>query len=201
LFNPFEQADASTTRRFGGTGLGLAVVRQLVETMGGTIEVASTRGQGSTFSLTLPLPPGTLQPAAAVAPTQPRRAPGQRLLVVDDNPINLKVASALAQKAGFEVDTVSTGHEAVLAARTGRYVAVLMDCHMPEMDGFETTRRIRELPGGPGEVPIIAVTASISVEDLAACERAGMREVLAKPLSLEGLVAAVQRGLGGAHRA
>ncbi|MFZ5439579.1 MAG: ATP-binding protein [Myxococcota bacterium] len=190
LFTVFEQADASTTRRFGGTGLGLALARQLVALMGGQLWVASQPGRGSTFSFTATLPAGQL---VHVEPPRPTPVPAEprRVLVVDDNPINLRVATSLVRKAGFEVDGVTNGGHAVDAARTTRYHAVLMDCHMPEMDGFEATQRIRALPAPFGEVRVIALTASISEEDLTACRRSGMNEVLAKPISLETLAKAL----------
>jgi signal transduction histidine kinase len=184
LFTVFEQADASTTRRFGGTGLGLALSRQLVALMGGQLLVESTEGRGSRFHFTLPLPEAA-QTGASAPPPKDRSAP--RVLVVDDNPVNLRVATSLVRKAGYQADAVSTGGEALSAAGVTSYVAVLMDCHMPEMDGFETTVRIRALPAPFGGVPIIALTASTSEEDLVACIRSGMNEVLAKPVSLETL--------------
>ena len=185
LFSVFEQADASTTRRYGGTGLGLALARQLVTLMGGQLLVESTPGRGSRFHFTVPLAEVVSAAVQAGVPTRDRAAP--RVLVVDDNPINLRVASSLVRKAGFEADAVSTGGEALSAAGVTTYVAVLMDCHMPEMDGFETTERIRALPAPFGAVPIFALTASTSEEDFTACLRSGMNEVLAKPISLEVL--------------
>jgi CheY-like chemotaxis protein len=125
-----------------------------------------------------------------------QRAP--RVLVVDDNPINLRVATSLVRKAGFEADGFSNGGEALTAATVTCYVAVLMDCHMPEMDGFETTRRIRALPSPFGNVPIIALTASTSEEDLVACRTSGMNEVLAKPVSLETLQRVLPRSASAA---
>jgi signal transduction histidine kinase len=183
LFSVFEQADASTTRRFGGTGLGLALSRQLVTLMGGELLVESEEGRGSRFHFTVPLREVVtpVERVASLALGTPR------VLVVDDNPINLRVATSLVRKAGFDVDAVATGREALTAASTTRYVAVLMDCHMPEMDGFETTVRIRALPTPFGGVPIIALTASTSEADVVACHRSGMNEVLAKPVSLETL--------------
>jgi signal transduction histidine kinase len=183
LFSVFEQADASTTRRYGGTGLGLALARQLVTLMGGKLMVESTEGRGSRFHFTLPL--AEVRSSQSGTATHERAAP--RVLVVDDNPVNLRVATSLVRKAGFEADAVSTGGEALTAAGVTTYVAVLMDCHMPEMDGFETTERIRALPAPFGGVPIFALTASTSEEDLSACLRSGMNEVLAKPVSLETL--------------
>jgi signal transduction histidine kinase len=188
LFTVFEQADASTTRRFGGTGLGLALSRQLVTLMGGKLLVESTEGKGSRFHFTLPV-----VPAVAVSPKSPPDAQSPRVLVVDDNPINLRVATSLVRKAGFEADAVSTGRDAITAAQATAYVAVLMDCHMPEMDGFETTLKIRALPAPFGGVPIIALTASTTEADHLACIQSGMNEVLAKPVSLESLQRALRR--------
>ncbi|MDP2274309.1 MAG: ATP-binding protein [Archangium sp.] len=182
LFNVFQQADASTTRRFGGTGLGLALSRQLVTLMGGHLMVDSLEGKGSRFHFNLPV-----GEARQVALPNVTAGAAPRVLVVDDNPINLRVATSLVRKAGFEADGVSTGGEALSAAGAVAYVAVLMDCHMPEMDGFETTQKIRALPAPFGGVPIFALTASTSEEDLVACRRSGMNEVLAKPVSLETL--------------
>ena len=182
LFNVFQQADASTTRRFGGTGLGLALSRQLVTLMGGHLMVDSMEGKGSRFHFNLPV---GQERQVALPNVTVGAAP--RVLVVDDNPINLRVATSLVRKAGFEADGVSTGGEALSAAGAVNYVAVLMDCHMPEMDGFETTEKIRALPAPFGGVPIFALTASTSEEDLMACRRSGMNEVLAKPVSLETL--------------
>ncbi|MDP3151887.1 MAG: ATP-binding protein [Archangium sp.] len=182
LFNVFQQADASTTRRFGGTGLGLALSRQLVTLMGGHLMVDSLEGKGSRFHFNLPV-----GEARQVALPNVNAGAAPRVLVVDDNPINLRVATSLVRKAGFEADGVSTGGEALSAAGAVAYVAVLMDCHMPEMDGFETTQKIRALPAPFGGVPIFALTASTSEEDLVACRRSGMNEVLAKPVSLETL--------------
>ncbi len=182
LFNVFQQADASTTRRFGGTGLGLALSRQLVTLMGGHLMVDSLEGKGSRFHFNLPV-----GEERQVALPNVNAGAAPRVLVVDDNPINLRVATSLVRKAGFEADGVSTGGEALSAAGAVNYVAVLMDCHMPEMDGFETTEKIRALPAPFGGVPIFALTASTSEEDLMACRRSGMNEVLAKPVSLETL--------------
>jgi CheY-like chemotaxis protein len=186
LFSMFEQADASTTRRFGGTGLGLALARPLVAMMGGQLLVDSTEGAGSRFHFTVPLEPGLPQQVPRPR-TRSIDAALPPVLVVDDNPINLKVAEGLLRKAGYTVLAVASGAEAVKAAGTTRYLAVLMDCHMPGMDGFEATRLIRQLPAPFGEVTVIALTASTSEVDLAACRSSGMVEVLTKPVSLEAL--------------
>ncbi|MFZ5442747.1 MAG: ATP-binding protein [Myxococcota bacterium] len=189
LFSPFEQADATTTRRFGGTGLGLAVSRQLAQLMGGELSVESAHGQGSCFTLSVPLEASTREAKAPVA-EQHRVVPlDSRLpvLVVDDNPVNLTVARALVERAGFGVVTATNGEEALAAVSHQSFAAVLMDCHMPVMDGFEATRRIRALPGDERTVPIYALTASAMPEELEACRQSGMDDCLIKPVSLEAL--------------
>ncbi|MGV3623322.1 MAG: ATP-binding protein [Archangium sp.] len=184
LFAIFEQGDASTTRRYGGSGLGLALSRQLVGLMGGELKVESQPGRGSKFWFELRLAEGA---APEKTETTPSDASVLRVLIVDDNAINLRVATSLVKKAGYVVEAVSNGREAVERASSGNWLAVLMDCHMPEMDGFEATRRIRALGGDQGRVPIIAVTASTSEDDLTACRNSGMNDVMRKPVSFEAL--------------
>jgi CheY-like chemotaxis protein len=205
LFAPFAQADASTTRRFGGTGLGLAISRQLVEMMGGTIGVESSVGQGSTFWFTvrlgaaqrMPLEPArpasgiaVLPPPAVTAgsPDTPERGglTGARVLLAEDNPVNQRVAARMLAKLGHRVDIVSNGLEAVEAARRVPYDAILMDCQMPEMDGFEAAGAIRR-SGAARRVPIVALTANAMAGDRERCLEAGMDEYLAKPVTLEDL--------------
>ncbi|MCU0656070.1 MAG: ATP-binding protein [Polyangiaceae bacterium] len=184
LFQVFQQGDGSTTRRHGGAGLGLALSRQIVERLGGTLGVQSARGKGSTFTVDL-----ALEEAAEPPPRQRSDHPkGQGLvLVVDDNSINLKVAVRLVERAGFQAEGVSNGQDAVAAIERGGYALVLMDCHMPEMDGFEATRRIRAMPAPQGQIPVVALTASTMPEDLEACRSVGMNGVLPKPVSLAAL--------------
>jgi signal transduction histidine kinase/ActR/RegA family two-component response regulator len=189
LFVAFEQGDSSTTRRFGGSGLGLAISKQLVELLGGQLALNSVEGRGSQVTFTLPLakveaPPE--QPSAAAPGTAPLR-----VLVVDDNAVNLKVACGLALKAGCTVATATSGQEALEAVTSQAYDLVLMDCHMPEMDGFEATRRIRQVRH-LGALPIVALTASTLPEDVAACRRAGMNDCLSKPLSMATLTACLK---------
>lgn len=185
LFRPFTQLEEGARRRHAGSGLGLSISRQLVTLMGGELTLSSERGHGTRVEVRLPLVP---------APALPERgqAPGGRVLVVDDNPINLKVAAALVEKAGFTPLAASSGSQALSLAQGSGVCLVLMDCHMPDMDGFETTEKLRALDGFGG-VPVVAVTASATPDDVDACRRAGMVECLAKPLRLDALQDVLQR--------
>ena len=208
LFSPFVQADESTTRRFGGTGLGLAISRQLVELMHGEIGFASEEGHGSTFWFTVGLEEGSIAaPAAAPAvpavPTAARRGAKRRhVLVAEDNAVNQEVAVAMLRKLGFEATVAGDGGEAVAALRNGHYDLVLMDCGMPVMDGYETTRRIRDAAtGAPNpKVPIVALTASALPGDREKCLKAGMDDYLSKPLDPDKLCEALSRWLPDAGR-
>ncbi|MDP1920593.1 MAG: ATP-binding protein [Myxococcales bacterium] len=194
LFAPFEQGDGSTTRRFGGTGLGLALSQNLVRLMGGEIAVESVVGVGSRFSFDLPFEMGVMalaqQPLEVQAPEQPSSLP---VLVVDDNIINLKVACSLLEKAGYRTETAENGQQALDLVVQRHYLLVLMDCHMPVMDGFVATERIRALDGEVGMTPVVALTASAMPEELEACKRAGMNDCLTKPVSLAALKAVLHR--------
>jgi CheY-like chemotaxis protein/two-component sensor histidine kinase len=194
LFTPFEQGDGSTNRRFGGTGLGLALAQQLVTLMGGTITVDSMAGHGARFTFTLTFEPARRAPPATTPPSGPHaKDTGRLVLVVDDNPINLAVAAQLVEKAGFRAHTAASGVEALEALAAHDFVLVLMDCHMPEMDGFTATERIRSMPPPVAQVPVVALTASTLPEDLEACRRSGMNEVLTKPVSLATLASVLAR--------
>jgi signal transduction histidine kinase/CheY-like chemotaxis protein len=189
LFQAFEQADQSITRRHGGSGLGLALSSQLVSLMRGTLMLESAAGQGARFSFTVPFEVAHGQPLQGTQPSPvpvPLRA-ALPVLVVDDNPVNLMVATRLTQRAGYQVVTATNGQEALDAVRAGDFVAVLMDCQMPVLDGIEATRRIRALDSPRSQTPIIALTASTLPEELALARSAGMNSVLTKPLSLERL--------------
>jgi signal transduction histidine kinase/CheY-like chemotaxis protein len=188
LFKPFKQANASIARQFGGTGLGLALVKSLTHGMGGEVTVSSTLGAGTTFRVCLPLPPAVL---ARVAEVQAPNLRHVTLLVVDDNPINLRVASAMLQRLHCQVVTAETGEAAVALASARPFDLVLMDCQLPGIDGWEATRRVHAIPGRE-RLPIIALTASASRADVERCHEAGMAQVLAKPLVFADLCRALE---------
>ena len=198
LFQAYAQADASTTRKFGGTGLGLMICHQLVQLMGGTITVSSEFGQGSTFIYTTNLLPAIHRDAPVSSLGTDQRSVGElvgplRVLVADDNEINQVVACKFLQKLGCHVEVARTGREAVEAITRTAYDVVLMDCEMPEMDGYEATREVRRREEGtPSHLPIMALTGHASDEDAQKCHHAGMDKVMTKPLTLPALRTSLQ---------
>jgi signal transduction histidine kinase/ActR/RegA family two-component response regulator len=195
LFQKFTQADASTTRKYGGTGLGLAISKQLVELMGGSIGLASKEGFGSRFYFDLPLIPTEAAAAApqVAAPLQQNFA-GERILIAEDNTVNQKLLRRMLERRGCVVEVACNGREAVALALLRSYALILMDCQMPDMDGFEATRRVRAALGDCAP-PIVAVTARAMSQDRRACLQAGMADHLAKPLSAASVDVILERWL------
>ncbi|TBV10142.1 ATP-binding protein [Phytopseudomonas dryadis] len=196
MFDAFLQADTSISRRYGGTGLGLPIARTLAERMGGTLSARSEPGRGSCFTLEIPLPFSEQQsrpPHAEVArPGTP--SDQHHVLLVEDNPVNQTVIEAMLRSLGYRVSLVGDGAQAVAAMEQGQFAAVLMDCRLPIMDGYEATRRIRQLERC-GQLPIIALTANALQGDREACLQAGMNDYLAKPFKRVELQRILERWL------
>lgn len=185
LFKKFSQLDSSTTRKFGGSGLGLAICKKLVDTMGGRIGALSELGKGTTMWFELPF--HVLQALAPQTIVLPRPAPvssdARRVLLAEDVPVNQKLGSTILKRLGCEVEVAGNGREALEQALNSSFDLIFMDCQMPEMDGFEATRRIRESGKVEADVPIIAATANAFAEDKSRCFEAGMNDYITKPYS------------------
>ncbi|MBU4435644.1 MAG: response regulator [Alphaproteobacteria bacterium] len=212
LFDKFVQADSSTTRRFGGSGLGLAICRELAALMGGAISVQSREGQGSTFTVVLAMPRGqdavsvAALPAAALPETVLPAAATRsrpRVLAADDNPTNQKVLAAILAPLGAEVELVADGAACIEAWKRGGHDIILMDIHMPGMDGVEAARTIRDLERAEGRprIPIVAVTASALAHQVEGYLAAGMDGHVAKPIEVTKLYAAIETAMTAARLA
>lgn len=191
LFRPFAQANAEIARRYGGAGLGLAVVKVLAKLMGGDLTVTSTPGRGSSFRFAAVLPVALADPAENVRARQ-NAAPPRRLkiLCAEDNPYGRVILNTILTELGHNADFVGTGEEAVGAAPRG-YDAVLMDVMLPGIDGLEATRRIRALAGSAGGTPVIGITGRAEADDETAARKAGMNFYLRKPISPSALSDAI----------
>lgn len=196
LFQPFSQADASTSRKYGGTGLGLAVSKRLVELMGGRIWIVSEEGKGSTFHFTIHanasagLP--TIEKPTLTRQDEPKEAKNLRILLAEDNPVNRRMALLMLRKLGYNADPVANGLEVLMTLERQSYDLILMDVQMPEMDGLEATKEIhrRWSSGGP---KIVALTANAIAGDREKCLEAGMDDYLCKPINLDDLKATLER--------
>jgi CheY-like chemotaxis protein len=201
LFNPFEQADSSTTRKYGGTGLGLTITKGIAQTMQGEAGATSIPGQGSTFWFTARLKKGdsldSLPANEVYCDAEARLSTafrGRRILLAEDEPINCEIATMMLEEVGLVVEIARDGVEAVEMASRLHYDLILMDMQMPRMDGLEATRRIRALASGQ-DVPIAAMTANAFAEDRALCFAAGMNDFISKPIDPESFYTLVLKWL------
>ncbi|WP_047336074.1 ATP-binding protein [Pseudomonas protegens] len=194
MFDAFQQADSSISRRYGGTGLGLPIARTLAERMGGTLRAQSEEGRGSVFTLEIPLAlfQQSLPVLAPRVSSNQDSGEGRNVLLVEDNPVNQTVIQAMLRSLGFTVSIVTDGAQAVRSAESLIFEAILMDCRLPLVDGYEATRQIRQLPGC-ADLPIIALTANALQGDREACLAAGMNDYLAKPFKRADLQQILQR--------
>ena len=192
IFDKFTQGDISTTRKYGGTGLGLAISKSLAEKMGGAIAVSSVPGEGSVFTLSIPLKPadGADVRTEAVVDGKAlklKSAPKKKVLVVEDYPANILITTTFLEDLGYNYDTALNGHEALDKLNQGHYDAILMDIQMQGMDGYEAARRIRQKEDGKGRVPIIAMTAHALAGEAQKCQQAGMDDYISKPYRFSDL--------------
>ncbi len=202
LFQRFSQADASTTRRFGGSGLGLVICKHLIELMEGDIQVESEPGKGSKFWVDIPLLPALLtdngSDISETLDAESVKLNQSSILVAEDNPVNQQVIRAMLERLGMTVTVVDDGAQAVQAVLSESFDLVLMDCQMPAMDGYEATVQIRASSNSQSGIPIIALTANVLLEDQQNCIAAGMDAFLAKPVTISALVAMLAQQLGSA---
>ena len=192
VFRPFEQVDSSKTRTVGGTGLGLAIVREIVQAWGGKIEVRSELGCWTEFSIILPMALSETPGAVAIEEVELRQLPRMRILLVEDNLINQSIFANYLESLHQDYAIANDGAEAVAKVKKNEYDCILMDCHMPNMDGYKATKHIKGMLKEKAP-PVIALTASAMKEDKALCEEAGMDEFLSKPLTRLELFEVLQR--------
>ncbi len=195
LFQPFSQADNSTARKFGGTGLGLSICKQLVELMGGKVGLESREGVGSTFWFTLTLKHGAPPIGKTASVRGPTKHAGAQILVAEDNFINQKIILSMLIKMGFNAQAVANGFEVISMLKERSFDLVLMDCQMPELDGYEATRKIRASSQGFASIPILAMTANALKGDKEKCLEAGMNDYASKPISFDLLAELIEKWL------
>ena len=193
IFEAFAQAESSTTRRFGGTGLGLPIAKQLAQLMGGALRLVDSTSAGSVFELALALKPATL--ARTKSAGHVALSVNGHVLVVDDNQVNRDIASAMLRHAGCTVDVATGGADALAKIGATPYDLVFMDCQMPDMDGYETTRTLRRLGHGAEALPVVAMTAAALAEDRERSLAAGMNDHLSKPVLEDALLTVLARWL------
>jgi CheY-like chemotaxis protein len=198
MFEPFTQADVSTTRVYGGTGLGLAIVRELVELMGGSVGVESRLGEGSVFTLELELDPPLSATGSAASTSSTALEPARwrstpLVLVAEDGPVNQVVAIRTLERCGCKVEVAANGLEALARLEAQTFDAVLMDCQMPLLDGYEATQELRRREPEGVRTPVIAMTAHAMQGDRERCLAAGMDDYVSKPLRRDDLLAALSR--------
>lgn len=193
IFDPFVQADNSVTRKFGGTGLGLQICKQLCQLLGGEIHIENSDNTGTTLVFYIQVKLGQTIKSPPTQCTYSRKsAQDTKLLLAEDNLVNQQVAHALLRRLGYTTKIVSNGKEAIEEALTSDYDIILMDCHMPILDGYEATRRLREKEQFKN-IPIIAMTASASKEERKLCKKIGMSDFIAKPIDLHSIKATLSR--------